>query len=372
VRIAPFGVEQWMNEYETRCAYNLAETCVDSLTIAQLLDLAGHRGSLLDELLPMKLTYGAIEGTDRLRSAVAALYERQGTGNVLVAHGAIGANHLVHLTLVEPGDRVISVLPTYQQHYSIPESIGADVKILPLREQNAWLPDLDELAALTDGGARLVVINNPNNPTGSLMDRAFLEQVAAICDRAGAWLLCDEVYRGTDQADPGTTVSVADLYDRGISTGSMSKAFALAGLRLGWAVAPARLIRELTVHRDYTTISVGMVDDLLAAIALESAGAILGRSRAVTRGNLATLAAWLDAQPRISWIRPRSGTTALLRHDLPLTSRDLCVRLVEETGVMLTPGSAMAMEGYLRIGYANNPQVLAAGLPLLGDFLSSY
>jgi hypothetical protein len=145
VKIAPFGIEQWMNEYETRCTYNLAETCVDSLTIAQLLELAGHDGGLLDELLPMKLT------------------------------------------LVEPGDPVISVMPTYQQHYSIPESIGADVRILHLREQNAWLPDLDEPAALADGGAKLVVINNPNNPTGSLMDRAFLEQVAAICDRAGAW-----------------------------------------------------------------------------------------------------------------------------------------------------------------------------------------
>ena len=99
MKIAPFGIEQWMNEYETRCTYNLAETCVDSLTIAQLLELAGHDGGLLDELLPMKLTYGSIEGTDRLRSAVAALYERQGTGNVLIAHGAIGANHLVHLTL---------------------------------------------------------------------------------------------------------------------------------------------------------------------------------------------------------------------------------------------------------------------------------
>jgi aspartate/methionine/tyrosine aminotransferase len=372
VKIAPFGIEQWMNEYETRCTYNLAETCVDSLTIAQLLELAGHDGGLLDELLPMKLTYGSIEGTDRLRSAVAALYERQGTGNVLIAHGAIGANHLVHLTLVEPGDRVISVLPTYQQHYSIPESIGADVRILHLREQNAWLPDLDELAALADGGAKLVVINNPNNPTGSLMDRAFLEQVAAICDRAGAWLLCDEVYRGIDQAGPGTTVSVADIYDRGISTGSMSKAFALAGLRLGWAVAPASLIRELTIHRDYNTISVGMVDDLLASIALEGAGAILDRSRALTRGNLAALSEWIDAQPRISWIKPRSGTTALLKHDLPLTSRDLCVQLLEETGVMLTPGSAMAMEGYLRIGYAPNPGVLAAGLPLLGAYLHSH
>jgi aspartate/methionine/tyrosine aminotransferase len=287
VKIAPFGIEQWMNEYETRCTYNLAETCVDSLTIAQLLELAGHDGGLLDELLPMKLTYGSIEGTDHPR--------------------------------IDRGRR----------------------------------PD-------------------PAPARAERLDRAFLEQVAAICDRAGAWLLCDEVYRGIDQADPGTTVSVADIYDRGISTGSMSKAFALAGLRLGWAVAPASLIRELTIHRDYNTISVGMVDDLLASIALEGAGAILDRSRALTRGNLAALSEWIDAQPRISWIKPRSGTTALLKHDLPLTSRDLCVQLLEETGVMLTPGSAMAMEGYLRIGYAPNPGVLAAGLPLLGDYLHSH
>lgn len=370
MRIAPFGVEQWMNEYETRCTYNLAETCVESLTVAQLLDLVGYTGDLRDELLPMKLTYGAIEGSDRLRTAVAALYEQQAPGNVLVTHGAIGANHLVHLTLVEPGDRVVSVLPTYQQHYAIPESIGADVRILRLREENAWLPDLEELRAHLEGGAKLVAINNPNNPTGSLMDRAMLEQIAALCDQAGAWLLCDEVYRGIDQQDPGSTVSVADIYERGISTGSMSKAFSLAGLRLGWAVAPEQLIHDLTIHRDYSTISVGMIDDLMASIALENADAILGRNRALTRANRATLSAWVDSQPRISWIEPQSGTTALLKHDLPMTSRELAVDIVETTGVMLTPGSALGMEGYLRIGYANNPDVLASGLARLAEYLA--
>ncbi len=370
MRIAPFGVEQWMNEYETRCTYNLAETCVESLTVAQLLDLAGYGDRLLDELLPMKLTYGAIEGSGRLRSAVAALYDEQDADNVLVTHGAIGANHLVHLTLVEPGDKVISVLPTYQQHYSIPESIGADVRILRLREDNAWLPDLEELGAHLTGGAKLVAINNPNNPTGSLMDRSMLEKIVALCDQAGAWLLCDEVYRGIDHTDPGTTTSVADLYHRGISTASMSKAFSLAGLRLGWITAHTDLIHELTIHRDYNTISVGMVDDLLAAIALENADTILTRNRALTRHNLTALSDWVDSQPNITWVKPRGGTTALLRHHLPMSSRDLCVRLLEETGVMLTPGSAMGMEGYLRIGYANNPAILTAGLPLLTQFLA--
>jgi aspartate/methionine/tyrosine aminotransferase len=370
MRIRPFAVEQWMNEYETRCAWNLAETCVESLTVAELLELAGVRDTFLDSLLPLKLTYGAIEGTDRLRDAVAALYATRSRSNVVVTHGAIGANHLLYLTLVEPGDRVVSVLPTYQQHYSIPESLGADVRILRLREENGFLPSLDELRVLAGDSAKLIAISNPNNPTGALMDRGFLERVVEIADAAGAYLLCDEVYRGTDQEEPGTTASVADLYRRGISTGSMSKAFSLAGLRLGWITGPQEVIRAVSVHRDYNTISVSMVDDLLASIALESKDAILQRSRRIVRGNLEVLDRWVSAEPRVSFVKPRSGTTALLKYDFDIPSRDLCVRLVERTGVMLTPGSAFEMEGHLRIGYANNPDVLEEGLSRMSRFFA--
>ena len=140
--IEPFGVEQWMNEWETKCELNLAETCVESITIAQLLDLAGKNDQDLSELLPMKMTYGAIEGSDRLRNAITALYEKQSRDNLIITHGTIGANMLVHKTLVGQGDRVVAVVPTYQQHYSIPDSIGAEVERLQLREENNWLPDL--------------------------------------------------------------------------------------------------------------------------------------------------------------------------------------------------------------------------------------
>jgi len=370
MKIRPFGVEQWMNEFETRCEWNLAETCVESLTVAQLLQLAGRGESVLEELLPLKLTYGPIEGSDRLRDLIAGLYTGQERENVLVTHGAVGANQLVHLTLVEPGDRVVSVLPTYQQHYSIPESIGADVRVLRLREENGFLPDLDELRELAGDSTRLIAINNPNNPTGALMDEPFLRQVVEIADRSGAWLLSDEVYRGTDQEGEGTTASVADLYARGISTGSMSKSFSLAGLRLGWLAGPADLVHAVEVQRDYNTISVGMIDDLFASIALEAKDAILARNRAIVRGNLAILDAWVAGEPRISYVRPRSGTTALLGYDLDLPSRDLCVELLKQTGVMLTPGSALDVEGYLRIGYANDPAVLRQGLSLMSQFLA--
>jgi aspartate/methionine/tyrosine aminotransferase len=371
MRIRPFGVEQWMSEYETRCGWNLAETCVESLTVGELLDMAGLAGSILDELLPMKLTYGPIEGSGRLRGNVAGLYADQSSENVLITHGASGANQLAYLTLVEAGDRVVSVLPTYQQHYSIPESIGADVRILRLREDNAFLPDLDELRQLAGAATKLIAINNPNNPTGALMDQALLGQIADIADACGAYLLCDEVYRGTDQDGTGTTASVVDVYARGISTGSMSKAFSLAGLRLGWITAPTDLIDAIAIHRDYNTISVSMLDDLFASIALEHKDQILQRSRAIVRHNLAILDAWVANEPRITYVKPRSGTTALLSYDLDLPSRDLCVRLVEDTGVMLTPGSTLDTEGHLRIGYANRADTLHEGLRRLSHFLRS-
>ncbi|WP_119304426.1 aminotransferase [Dongia deserti] len=369
MKIKPFGVEIWMNQYETQCAYNLAETCVESLTVAQLLDMADKRAVIVDELLPLKLTYGAIEGSERLRRNVAALYSRQAPENVVITHGAIGANALVYATLVEPGDRVISVVPTYQQHYSIPESYGADVQIHKLREENGFLPDLDDIERLVTPNTKLIAINNPNNPTGSLMDRAMMQRIADMAARCGAHVLCDEVYRGVDQVGDELTVSMADLYERGISTGSMSKAFSLAGLRLGWIVGPVDLIRAVSIHRDYNTISVGMLDDHFASIALEHRDAILARNRDIVRTNLAFLDRWVAQEPSISYVKPKGGTVALLKYDFDMPSQEFCIRLLEAEGVMFTPGSALDMEGYVRIGYANNRAVLEEGLARVSRFL---
>lgn len=370
MKIKDFGVERWMDEYETKCTYNLAETCVESLTVDQLLTLAHKQDSILGELRSLKLTYGAIEGSARLREAISTMYDRQSPENVIVTHGAIGGNALVYETLVEPGDTVISVLPTYQQHYSIPESYGADVRILKLREENGFLPDLAQLRSLVNDRTRLIAINNPNNPTGSLMDEKFLTEVGNIARSCGAYVLCDEVYRGTDQEGSGYTASMADLYERGISTGSMSKTYSLAGLRLGWIAGPKDLIRSVAIHRDYNTISVGMIDDHFASIGLENRAAILARNQDIVRTNLAIVDAWIAKEPAISYLKPRSGTTALLKYGLPMSSREFCTALIEQTGVMLTPGSALDMEGYVRLGYANNRSVLEAGLGRLSEFLA--
>ncbi|MFT7528683.1 MAG: aspartate/methionine/tyrosine aminotransferase [Arenicella sp.] len=310
-----------------------------------------------------------MEGSARLRLAITNLYQRQSPENILITHGTIGANSLVHQALVSSGDRVVAVVPTYQQHYSIPESIGADVHHLRLSQANKFLPDLEQLRSLATSETRLIAINNPNNPTGSLMGVEMLKEVVEIAREADAWLLCDEVYRGIDQHGSGMTESVADLYEKGISTASVSKAFSLAGLRVGWIAAPRELIEKVMIHRDYNTISVGMINDHLAALAIENHQKILDRSKQITRGNLAILSEWVAGESLITWVRPKSGTTALLKYAFDQPSRDFCVELLNETGVLFTPGSAMEMEGYVRIGFANNPEVLKQGLTRVSAFL---
>jgi len=333
--------------------------------------LVSNSADRFNELLSLKMTYGAIEGSDRLRSAIAALYSKQLPSNTLVTHGTIGANSLVYQALLSSDDQVISIVPSYQQHYSIPASVGAHVHKLQLTAENHFLPDLDQLTKLVTPDTKLIALTNPNNPTGSLIHDDMLNEIATIARKANAWIVCDEVYRGLDQTGSGTTASIADIYEKGISTASLSKAFSLAGLRLGWLTAPLEVIEAVMIHRDYNTISVGMINDHLASIALENYQPILERNRTLTRKNLTLLSDWVNNEPSINWVTPQSGTVALLKYDLNMRSREFCVNLLNETGVMLTPGSTMEMEGHVRIGFANNTDTLKKGLPLISDYLCS-
>ena len=212
MQIKPFAVEEWMNEYETSARYNIAETCVDSVSADELFALCGEdRDAFLSAFCARRLTYGDIEGAPAFREGIAGLYRTIRPEEVVTTHGAAGANHHVFYSLVEPGDRVISVMPTYQQLYSIPDSFGAEVVTLPLKPEDGFLPDLQALERLAVPGTKLICINNPNNPTGALMDGETLRQIAEIARSAGAWLLCDELYRHLT-GENGWSESVADLY----------------------------------------------------------------------------------------------------------------------------------------------------------------
>lgn len=372
MKIKDFGIEIWMNAREANCQYNLAQTCVEPFNVEELLNISGNSQEIINDILKMKLNYGEINGSLRLRKAIANLYEEVDLDNVMITHGAIGANSLVFQTLLEPGDGIVTVMPTYQQHYSLPEALGADVKKVMLKPENNFLPDLEQLEAQANDKTKIICISNPNNPTGALMDKDFLLKIVDIAKRCDAYILCDEVYRGLTHEGDSFTESIVDLYHKGISTGSMSKTFSLAGLRIGWVTGPSRLITRLSKRRDYNTISCSMVDDRLAAVALENLDKIIDRNLSIVKENIEILDNWINNEPRLSYVRPRAGTTAFvkLNKDLAMSSEDFCARLLEEKQVLIVPGSALDMEGYVRIGYADSPTNIKAGLDKISEFLS--
>ena len=370
MKIKPFAVEEWMNAYEEGARFNIAETCVDSVSADELFALTGEdKDAFWRSFAARRLTYGDIEGAPALREGICGLYKTLKPHEVVTTHGAAGANHHVFYSLVEPGDRVISIMPSYQQLTSIPESFGADLHVMHLKKERGYLPDLDELRALCVPGTKLICVNNPNNPTGSLMSEELLRGIVEIAKSVDAWVLCDEVYRHLTQEDTWS-VSIVDLYEKGISVSSMSKVFSLAGLRLGWIAAhDENLRRALLSHRDYDLISCGMFDEALATVALRNADKVLERNRGIVRENLAILNKWVQSEPRISFVKPSCGTTALVYYDYDLDSVEFCTRMYHETGAFVTPGACFEEEKSMRVGYANDRETLTAGLAAVSAFL---
>jgi len=369
MKIETFGVERWMDLYENDAVNNIAETCVDSMSVRELLELAGDPRKMMEEILEMRLTYGAIPGSPALRRGIASLYGSLDPENILVMNGGSASNFLALYTLVEPGDHVISVNPTYQQLYSIPESFGAEVELLQLQPEDGFLPDPERIAAMVKPETRLICLNNPNNPTGALMGEDLLGNIVEIARASNAWILCDEVYRMLVH-EPGMEVpSISDLYEKGISVGSMSKAFSLAGLRLGWIAGNREFIHECMLKRDYTNISCGIIDDYLASLALKNKEKILERNLGIVRKNIAILDEWVSGEPGIDYVKPRAGTTVFLHYDHSLSSREFCIRLMELNGTMVVPGDCFGRENWIRVGYAFDPDVLQRGLKGISELL---
>lgn len=371
MKIKPFAVEEWMNAWEVGAKYNIAETCVDSISMNELFELTGEdKTEFLNRLCARRLSYGDIEGLPEFRKGVCGLYKTLNIENIVPTHGASGANHHVFYSLISPGDRVVSIMPTYQQLYSIPESYGADVQILHLSKENNYLPDLEKLRRLVTPKTKMICINNPNNPTGALMSEKMLREIVEIARSADAWILCDEVYRHLSQED-GWCPSIVDLYEKGISVSSMSKVFSLAGLRLGWiATHDMSVVKSCLSHRDYNLVSCGVFDEMLEAAALKHRDKLLERSRKIVRENLQILDDWVGSEPHVSYVKPKAGTTALVYYDLDISSYEFCEEMYKKTGAFVTPGDCFEVPHSMRIGYAYGKQDLIDGLKAISEYIA--
>ncbi|KAI0539532.1 PLP-dependent transferase [Xylaria digitata] len=394
VKIPAFEVEQWMDAYEnTPGVLNIAETCAASISVSQLCEFHSNGPtppSIIDFSKPM--TYGAIRGSDELRRNIAALYLDDSSAgevtqeDIIVTQGAIAANHLVFYTLVGPGDHVVCVFPTYQQLYTIPETLGAEVSLWKLRAEDQYVPDVAELEKLIKSNTKMIVINNPNNPTGATTSKAVLSKIIEIARKHNIIVFSDEVYRplfhGLAESEiPPSVLSLG--YRKAVVTSSMSKAWALAGIRVGWAASRDKdIIEQLAVARDYTTISVSQLDDQVARFALSAdvRPALLGRNIALACTNLALLEKFVQDHPdTCSWVKPTAGTTAFIRFSSkdgqPVDDEAFCKDVLDKTKVMFLPGGRCfghghAFQGYVRIGYVSETHVLQKALSNLSRYVA--
>lgn len=367
MKIDIFKIEEFMNEYESRAKYDMTTTCIDSFSLKSLFELTGEN---LSEILEKPLHYGDITGSLRLKNDVANLYQNKTDKNVTVTLGAIGGNSLVFLSLLERGDEVVSIIPTYQQHYSIPKQLGAKVKLIKLKPELNWHIDLDELEKTVTTKTKLITLNNPNNPTGAVLSEEELKKIVEIAKNAGAYILSDEVYRFLNHDKNSTTTSIADLYDKGISTFSMSKTFSLAGIRVGFVVADEKIIKNINRQRQYNTISISALDDYIACLALENREKILERNLKIVLEGKKVLCDWVNREPKISMSSLEGGTTAFVGYDAPKNSYEFALDLFKDTGVLVLPGDAMEIPKHLRIGYCGEIENFKEGLEKFSAWLN--
>jgi len=360
-----FEMERWQSLHENAVDFNLAESGVQPLTLKELRDIAGiEPGDTL-------LGYGHTDGSPVLRERIAALYPGATPANVVATVGSAEANFVALWRLVEPGDRVVVVRPTYEQTTGLAAGLGATVVDLWLEEDRGWQMAPGAAARAIRPGTRLVVVTNPNNPTGAVLDRESADELVAAAEQAGAWILSDEVYAGAELSG-SLTASLWGRAERVLVSGSLSKAYGLPGLRLGWLVAPAGFRAELWARKDYTTIAPSPLSDRLAAAALQPdvRARLLERARAVLRGNLGRLEEWAASYSGVlSFHPPAAGAIAFFGYDLPIGSTDLARRLLTERSVLIVPGDHFGMDGHFRVGYGYTRPPLAPALARLSASL---
>ena len=358
-----FDLEYFQSQFERAVEINLADSSVQCASVSDLL-----AGEVPTPLLELPLYYPEVNGTALLRERIAALYPNASPGNVLVTVGAAQANWMVCGTLLEPGDEVIVVSPGYRQVWGLAKNTGCLVKEVQLRRENNWRLDLDELESLASARTRLISIVNPNNPTGSILSREEMRRIIAICQKTGAWLHADEVYRGTE-LNGDETPSFWGMYDRAICVNSMSKAYGLAGLRIGWVMASPEMIEALWRRHEYAVIAAAGPSMKLAEIALQPAkrAALLDRQRRLSREGHTLLETWVRAQEgRFSVSQAVATSIAFVEYHFDMPSAELADHLRRKASVLVAPGAYLGTEHHLRITVGYPPQKVSTALDRLG------
>ncbi|MBC8263444.1 MAG: aminotransferase class I/II-fold pyridoxal phosphate-dependent enzyme [Anaerolineales bacterium] len=361
-------MERMMSKWENIVEYNLSESGVHPVTVRGLLD----DPTMVEELLDTELNYPQANGIVELREHIAALYPGATADNVLVTVGCAEANFIALQTLLAPGDEMVMMLPNYMQVWGIGHNYGFQVRAFHLQEERGWAPDLDELHDVVSEKTKLIAVCNPNNPTGYILTPEEMDAIVAAAERVGAWLMADEVYSGAERLTNAQTPSFWGRYDKVLAMNSLSKAYGLPGLRIGWVVGPADTVDEIWARHEYTTISATVLANKMAAIALspQVRPRLIQRTRDYIRRGFPILDGWLEShEATFTLVPPQAAAITFVRYHLDVNSTELVERLMREKSVLIVPGDHFGLDHHLRISFGLPPDYLRAGLDRIHELI---
>jgi aspartate/methionine/tyrosine aminotransferase len=365
MRIGEFLLERMQSLYENVVEINLSDSGVHPYELRGLLSPAE-----IEQMCSIELGYGWTNGSEELRDAIAQLYRKRVRDNIIVTNGSAEANFLVVMALLQPGDELIVVVPNYLQIVGWAQAAAVTVKVVPLRQENAWIVDPAEIERAISPRTKMITICNPNNPTGSLLTREQMLALVDVARKHGLYLHADEIYKGSELFE-NEGPSFGDLYEKALVSNGLSKAMAMPGLRLGWLLGPTQDIAAAWHCKDYTSITTGALSEFIACRVLqpERRAKVLVRSKDILRENLVTMTRWIETHSdKLSFIPPRAGGMAFVRYEMDINSTRLVEELRRDKSVFPVPGDAFGLDHYLRIGIGSPAQHLREGLQRIGDF----
>ena len=337
-----FKLENWIAKYESITEYDLSQTCVQNLTIKELEQICDCEIDLKN----IQLGYGELYGSNKLKQAICNLYDKKTPQNITVTLGGIGANELALKTFINKDDKVVCVTPCYQQIYSIPKFYGA----------NVVFTDFQNLEKNSEN-AKIICINNPNNPLGTVLTETEINLIINTARKNNSFIFADEAYRGLPD-----TKSFADIYEKTIVTGSMSKVYSLAGIRLGWICADENFINKVNQNRQYNTISISALDDKVSTIALNNREKLINRNLKIIKNNKKLVDDFLK-KADFKWLKePVDCAIGCVKYKSNKNSVEFCEQLVKNTGILLIPASVFECENFFRIGFGMDETYLKYAL----------